>query len=96
MSIPSKNVRRDNSVEPHRLEEYYLINSLKFRHIDVKNRDKTIHIIQNVTCLRWFFRMVPSGSGKTGISSFEPVGGESLFESRSTNQISSGNLKANF
>lgn len=37
--------------------------------------------------------MVPSGSGNNGISSFEPVGGESLFESKSTNQISSGNLK---
>lgn len=46
-----------------------------------------------VTCFRWFFRMVPSGSGSTGISSFDPVGGDSLFESKSTSQISSGNLK---
>lgn len=37
--------------------------------------------------------MVPSGSGNNGISSFEPVGGESLFESKSTSQMSSGNLK---
>lgn len=36
--------------------------------------------------------MVPSGSGSNGISSFEWPGGDSLFESKSTNQISSGNL----
>lgn len=36
--------------------------------------------------------MVPSGSGNEGISSYEPVGGDSLFESRSTTHISSGNL----
>lgn len=49
--------------------------------------------LEMVTCFRWFFRMVPSGSGSTGISSFDPVGGDSLFESKSTSQISSGNLK---
>lgn len=95
INIPSQNVRRDNSVETtSNRRNIVLIKSLKFRHIDVNERE-TIHINQNVTCLRWFFKMVPSGSGKTGISSFEPVGGESLFESRSTSQISSGNLQVN-
>lgn len=46
-----------------------------------------------LTCFRWFFRIVPSGSGSAGISSGVPVGGVNLFESKSTNQMSSGNLQ---
>lgn len=45
------------------------------------------------TCLRWFFKMVPSGSGKCGISSAPRWAGVSLFESKSTSQISSGSLR---
>lgn len=48
-----------------------------------------------LTCFKWFFNIVPSGSGRAGISSYIPVGAVSLFESKSTNQISSGNLIEN-
>ena len=41
------------------------------------------------TCFKWFFRMVPSGSGSAGISPEN----DSLLESKSTNQMSSGSLK---
>lgn len=37
--------------------------------------------------------MVPSGSGKGGMSSPVPVQGVSLFESRSISQMSSGSLE---
>ena len=40
--------------------------------------------------------MVPSGSGNIGISSEPPVGADNLFESKSTNHISSGNLQIMF
>ena len=46
-----------------------------------------------LTCFRWFFSIVPSGSGRPGRSSTEPDGGVILFESRSTSQMSSGSLK---
>lgn len=46
-----------------------------------------------LTCFRWFFSIVPSGSGRPGSSSAEPDGGVILFESRSTSQMSSGSLK---
>lgn len=44
------------------------------------------------TCLRWFFKIVPSGSGRSG-SSASTLAGVSLFESKSTIQMSSGNLR---
>lgn len=50
-----------------------------------------IMLIESFTCFKWFFKIVPSGSGKGGIS----LGEVSLLESRSTSQISSGNLKIN-
>lgn len=50
-------------------------------------------LVSKFTCLRWFFKMVPSGSGKGGISSGVPVGGEILLESKSINQMSSGSRK---
>lgn len=48
-------------------------------------------MMEGLTCLRWFFRIVPSGSGSSG-SSASTLAGVNLFESRSTIQISSGNL----
>lgn len=59
-----------------------------------KKRD-CCHRNDSHTWCRWLRRIVPSGSGSAGIPSFVPVGGESLFESRSTSQISSGNLIVN-
>lgn len=50
-----------------------------------------LHDVQFLTCFRWFFRIVHSGSGKDGISS-QDEDFVILLASRSTNHTSSGSL----
>ena len=73
-----------------------LINNEQRCWMEKKIQTKKFQIVVWPTCFKWFLRIVPSGSGNGGISSDKSDGGVNLFESRSTCQISPGNLFRRF